>query len=171
MPLLLYTNETFQVGSTIDTRDYCALNQAALDQADPAAREVEQLLEEVRAEHYPTAPDRLCSVVGVPIPKKTGSVRRLDYEGWFTEIPTPEPPGPGTNCYHIAEGPGAQRLLVDETIVQDMVRKWDRLRTKWSRWEIAGGYWTGKVERGYSVLLEGSIRIIAACQEPSRRPA
>lgn len=165
MPILLYTNEAFQVGSTVDTRDYCKLNEAVLDAADPAVRGVELLLEEIRAEHFPDAPDRLCSVLGVPIPKKTGNVRRLDYEGWFTEIPTPEPPGPGVRCYHIAEGSGTRRLLADESIVQDLVRKWDRLKDKWDRWEIATGYWSGTVLKGYSLLLQGPIRIVAECSE------
>lgn len=166
MPIVLYTNEKFDVGSIVDTRDYCDLNQRALEEATREEQEVEAFLEEVRAEHFPVAPDRVCSVLGIPIStsertRAPGGLPRL-----IPAAPTPEPPGIGTHCYHITEAPGAKRLIADEGYVGHLVAGWDELRDRFERWDIANAYWSGHILSGYSVLIKGPVKIVDECRNP-----
>jgi len=167
MPIVLYTNEKLEVGSVVDTRKFCGLNAEALRGGTREEQEVEGFLEEVREEHFPEAPDRLCSVVGIPIPRMTGRVREGDVASgkWFafTEIETPEPPGWGEYCYHIVGERGSKRVSVDEGWVGKLVEDWNGLRGSFERWKLASDYWAGKIFREYSVLIQGPIRVVSEC--------
>lgn len=166
MPVILYTNERFDVGAVFDTRDYCDLNRRALEEATAEEREVEEFLEEVRREHYPAAPDRVCAIVGTLLPSKQSGVRHE--RGWgTTEIPAPEPTGMGAYCYHIQAGASADYMLADEAFVGRLVQRWPLLRDRFDKWRLAQAYWNGDVLRGYSMLIRGQVKVEAACRWPS----
>jgi hypothetical protein len=166
MPVILYTNEQFAVGSVFDTRDYCDLNRQALEAATAAERAVEEFLEEVRREHYQDAPDRVCAVVGMLIPSRESLVRHD--RGWgTTDMPAPEPTGVGAYCYHIQEAPGADHLMADESFVGMLVQRWPELRKRFEKWKLAQAYWNGEVRRGYSMLIRGPVKVQSECRWPS----
>lgn len=166
MPVILYTNERFEVGSMFDTRDYCDLNRRALEEATDEEREVEAFLEEVRKEHFHGAPDRVCAVVGMLLPSKEPNVRHD--RGWgTTEMPAPEPMGSGTYCYHIQAVRGAERMLADESLVGRLVQGWPEIKNGFEKWRLAQAYWKGDVARGYSMLIRGPVKVEAECRWPS----
>jgi hypothetical protein len=166
MPVILYTNERFDVGSVFDTRDYCDLNRRALEEATPEEREVEEFLEEVRREHFHGAPDRVCAVVGMLLPSKESNVRHE--RGWgTTEMPAPEPMGTGAHCYHIQPARGAEHILADEGLVGRLVQDWHELKGRFEKWKLAQAYWSGNVVRGYSMLIRGPVNVKSECRWPS----
>jgi len=164
MPIVLYTNLELEVGSLIDTREYTGLNEEALRHSTPEEEAVERLLEEVRRTEFPDAPERLSSVLGIPIPRAVSHVY-LEEKGWYGEIPTPEPAGFGAHCYHIERAPGSKTLSVDEGLVGELVLGWDELEDLEKR-DLATDYWSGQVKSGYSILIEGPIRIAGECGTP-----
>lgn len=166
MPVILYTNHRFDLGSVFDTRDYCDLNRRALEEATEEEREVEDLLEQVRLEQFQDAPDRICAIVGMILPSKESYVRHE--RGWgTTAMPAPEPMGVGTYCYHVQPAPGAEHRMADETFVGRLVESWSELRDPVAKWKLAQDYWNGNVLRGYSMLIRGPVRVQSECRWPS----
>lgn len=166
MPVILYTNERFDIGSVFDTRDYCDLNRRALEDASDEEREVEEFLEAVRQEHFQDAPDRVCAIVGMLVPSTESRLRRRE-GGGPTGSPVPEPAGIGAHCYHIREAPGATHLVADESYVGRLVEHWPEIKGGFSKWKLAQAYWNGDVLKEYSLLIRGPVRVEAECRWPA----
>lgn len=166
MPVILYTNERFDVGSVFDTRDYCDLNRRALEDASDEEREVEEFLEAVRQEHFQGAPDRVCAIVGILVPSTESRLRRREGDAPVGS-PVPEPAGIGAHCYHIREAPGATHLIADEAFVGKLVDHWSEVRGRFDKYRIAQSYWSGEVLSGYSILIRGPVLVEAECRWPA----
>jgi hypothetical protein len=168
MSLVWYTTAELADGIIIDTNDYCYLNREALSRATPAARAVEDLLAYVRDVEFPKAPRRVCSVVAVPWPShgygKQGQGERFKKAAEYEALP--EPPGQGVYCYRVAPGPNGQRWMVDEDLVDKLVRKWEGISEEESL-DLAWAYWSGEIWHSISYLLSGEVRVIQRCAEPT----
>lgn len=166
MSLVWYTTAELADGIMIDTNDYCYMNREALSRASSVERQVEDLLAQVREDSFPEAPRRICSIIAVPWPThriKQGTGER--FKKTFQHEAMPEPPGQGTYCYRIAPGPKGQRWMVDEGLVADLVRKWNRISDE-EALELASTYWSGELWHSVSYLLSGQVEILRRCSEP-----
>lgn len=169
MSLVWYTVAELAEGAVINTHDYEYLNRRALSGATEAERGVEALLESVRVLSAPGIPPRASSIVVVPwplrIPSAQGTGER--FVGKVTYEPRPEAPGFGTQCYRVLPEASASRLMVDESVVSNLVFGWRKLAQDPVRFDMASEYWEGYIWRSPSYLLAGPVRIVKRCHEPS----
>src|SRR5579871_93772 len=163
MSLVWYTTAEFPADTVVDTNDYCGMNRQALTQATAVERAVEDLLAHVREIEFPKAPRRICSFVAVPWPSKKPSqgegirfLKDVEYET------LPEPPGQGTHCYRVVPTKGGQRWMVDEGLVDELVRKWGSLSAEQAM-DLAWAYWAGEIWHSISYLLNGEVKVLRAC--------
>lgn len=167
MSLVWYTQVELDDGVLIDTNDYCSLNRQALARGTAQERAVEDFLAKMREEEFPEAPRRICSLVVVPWPSyKPGPQGEGErFKKGFKYEPLPEPPGQGTHCYQVAPGPNGQRWMVDEGLVEDLVRKWESISKKEAS-DLAWAYWSSEIYHSISYLLSGEVRVFRRCSAP-----
>jgi hypothetical protein len=100
---------------------------------------------------------------GFALRENKGKPGWSDYRG---HVPTPEPPGIGRYCYHIAKSPGSRHLTADETFVKKLVEQWGRSRNESRQLDLARSYWNSDFFFEYSFLIQGPIQIVDVCHSP-----
>lgn len=162
MSIVWYTNLELEAGKVYDTRKWTHLNEEALDQASAAVREVEDLLEEVRADQFPDLPRRVDSILAVPWPEHPFAERRK-IRRVTEEKRVADPPGVGTFCYYLSLLPETNHRTLDEKYVTELSRLWSSMRDSYERWSIAAEYWDSGIIESYSLLIEGVFTVEEAC--------
>jgi hypothetical protein len=157
MSIIWYTNLELDTGKVYDTRKWTYLNRQALEAAPREVQEVEDLLEEVRADQFPESPRRLDSILAIPWPEHPYSERRVRPERVF------DPPGTGAYCYYLSLLPDTNHRTLDEKYVTELVRMWPEIGGSHERWAFAAEYWDGGILQSYSLLIEGIFTVEEPC--------
>lgn len=160
--IVWHTNLELEPGKIYDTRKWAHLNQRAVEESPQAVQEVEELLEEVRADQFPDLPRRPDSILAIPWPKHPYS-ERIRKHTVTSEERVMDPPGAGAYCYYISLLPETVSKTLDETYVTGLVRRWRDMRNSHERWSIAAEYWDGGFLEAYSILIEGIFRVDELC--------
>lgn len=161
MSIVWYTNLELEPGKVYDTRKWTHLNREALEGSPADVREVEELLEEVRADQYPELPRRLDSILAIPWPDYPPTERRK--ESRVRPERVFDPPGVGAFCYYLSLMPETKHRTLDEKYVSELVRMWPSIGGSHERWSIAAEYWESGILESYSLLIEGVFTVEGPC--------
>lgn len=174
MPVVWYTNKSFQEGELIDTHDFWSANREALLDFPPEVSEVERFLEEVRLGLDPELPSRLYSILTIPWPDREVVSQHKDATGRILTSKskeTTDPPGAGTHCYYVIPKVDTKHLMVDERWVRMLVAQWPDIAGSEEAMDMAISYWKSEMVRyefgGVEYLFEGKVLVQSVCRTPT----